>query len=91
MNIHLKDRQLVITNTNTRNMAVAVVPFQFKPECKQSENDSEGPNGDPPDDNLGGMNAGVGRSERCLCANCIPMPTAIESVCCKATKHSFHR
>lgn len=44
-------------------MAVDVFPFKFKPECNQSEDDSEGPNRDPPDDNLGGMDASVGRSE----------------------------
>lgn len=62
MIIHLNDRQLLIANTNMRNMAVFVIPFQFKPERNQSEDDSEGPKGDPPDDNLVGMDASVGRS-----------------------------
>lgn len=44
-------------------MVVAIASFQIEPERNQSLDDSEGPSGDPPDDNLGG--ARVGHS-RCL-------------------------
>lgn len=39
------------------------------------EVDIERPKGNPPDDNLGGMDARVGRTESCLCASSVPMPT----------------
>lgn len=54
--------------------------------CLNALDNSERPNRDPLDNIPGGMEASVGRSKWCSCANCIPMPTAKKSDCCKITQ-----
>lgn len=72
---------------------MAVIPFKFKPECNQSEDDSEGPNRDPPDDNLGSMDASVGRSDRVYVQTAFPCLLQGRRSVVKRHDflHSFHR
>ncbi len=81
------DESLDDDNSDSGSEPNALRPYMFEPTVESTENNEVEDDGEDPGidvmDNVTANNDRIDNNSWCICGECCPMQTSVESICCK--------